>query len=90
MPDIMDNDPADNRTVGKSTSPIALFIVNKSDDLQVVAIQSDYRPGIPFYRLLEFESIFIHIIAYDHRFSHYFYALSNQVYFNWYTHSLKI
>ena len=50
VPDIMDEDPTDKRTLLRSTSPIGIFAVGKDEkganELKIVAIQMDYKPGM--------------------------------------------
>ena len=49
VPDIMDLDPTDKRTMLRSTSPIGIFVVGKdpkgNNELRIAAIQMNYKPG---------------------------------------------
>ena len=45
VPDKMDINPTDSRTLMKTTSPITLFIRNQNGGLKLAAIQLDYKPG---------------------------------------------
>ena len=44
-PDLLDINPFDEHKLFPKVSPITLFIVNKENDLEVVAIQKDSKPG---------------------------------------------
>ena len=44
-PDLLDFNPFDEHKMFPKVSPITLFVVNKENDLEVVAIQKDNMPG---------------------------------------------
>ena len=45
IPDLLDTNPYDEHKLLEKVSPITLFILNKDNKLEVVAIQKDVNPG---------------------------------------------
>ena len=45
IPDLLDTNPYDEHKLLEKVSPVTLFILNKDNKLEVVAIQKDVNPG---------------------------------------------